>query len=285
MLFNVISVCSIKDLETWCVVAQFLPRMVRAQHYTLVVPNKDFAIFRDKTPTTIDVIPENQIIEATIIEILRDNTSRHNNNRYGWYLQQIIKLEILARTPANRVSLVWDADTVPITPLDFERQDQLCFFVGREKHKPYFDCINRLIGESKQLEYSFIAQCLPYKGVWMLEFIKTIETIHGKPWINAIIDCIDFSQGAGFSEYETLGTFALNNFRNKMHFNKSLWCRRGNSIFGSIHRLTEQRANLFSRRYAFVSFESWNRKRRLFLPDIFIKLLHWRTKQLPSVRI
>lgn len=274
MLYNVISVCSLKDLGTWAKVAQFLPQMIESRTYTLVVPSQDITAFKACTPTNFKILDEEVVVSSDLRSKLKSHLDRYNNVRFGWYLQQFIKIELLRQTPPNEVSLIWDADTVPLRPMYFQQSSGLLFFVGREVHQPYFNLIDKLLGIQKQTSASFISQCLPYKGLWAKEFCEFLENKYNLHWYEAIISEIDFSEDAGFSEYETLGNFAMFKHPTEMLLTHERWSRKGNSILGTIERLTHQRARLFSRRYAFMSFESWNMKRRFYLPDLFIYLLH-----------
>lgn len=53
-------------------------------------------------------------------------------------------------------------------------------------------------------------------------------------YFDAILRCAEKSSISGFSEYETLGTFAFHHFNREMVFSSSPWLRDGKSVFGSL---------------------------------------------------
>ena len=70
----------------------------------------------------------------------------------------------------------------------------------------------------KSVPFSFVSQCLPVYSDWVIEFKKVIEHLHDKNWFDAILDNTNLNQLSGFSEYETLGTFFVNNYKEKFTF-------------------------------------------------------------------
>lgn len=261
---TVFSVCSSKDIDVWAVAAQYIQKNIKADRYFLIVPDHEITLFREKTPEAFGIIGDRSIC-GSLIEDLRIRISGKAEDRFGWYLQQFLKLSALYLHREDDLVVIWDADTVPLKPLSFRAESgQILHYGGQEHHKPYFATIERLLGLKRAVPYSFVAQSLAMKGSWLQAFFDEIEHRHKKPWPEAILDSINFSEGSGFSEYETLGTFAASNFGAEMLRIRSNWSRFGNRVIGSVHNLSDTEAREKLEIYDFVSFESWDSAPRLW---------------------
>lgn len=256
---TLISVCASKDLEVWSIAAQYICRNISANRYCLYVPDDEIALFKARTPENFEIVGERSIC-GDFIEELRACIEGKAEDRFGWYLQQFLKLFALHLHRADDLIVIWDADTVPLKPISFGvGAGQVLHYSGREYNRPYFDAIEQLLGMKRAVNYSFVAQSLAMKGEWLRSFFDEIEHRHGKSWQNAILDVIDFDQGAGFSEYETLGTFSAHRFGPEMLRSRSSWHRFGNRTIGSVHNLTDVAAMQRLAKYDFVSFEAWDK--------------------------
>ena len=235
-LENIISVCALKDIDTWSVASLRIIKYIQSSNYTLIVPEKDLKAFRMRTPRSYSIISENNFIDENFAKILAYK-ARDSINPIGWYIQQFIKLAALEKVSENGLALIWDADTVPLKKLCFEDNGIVKFYQGTEYHEPYFDVINNLLGLRKGASLSYIAQCIPCKGRWAKELFKIIEERTGKNWKIAIVDCINFNKQSGLSEYETIGTFVQNKFPNEIQILNKKWQRFGNGLIGSVNNL------------------------------------------------
>lgn len=257
MIDNVICVCMRRDLPTFAVAARYIAENIEAGHYRVVVPEADLALFSEAVSSPFQVISEE--IYSELRDCLKARMGPHRD-KFGWYFQQFIKISELMRGSPNSLNLIWDADTVPLKLLTFEREGKVLYYHGHEHHQPYFELIESLTGLQKQVRSSFIAQCFPSRSGWVRAFVADIEKNNGRPWYEALCDHIDFSQDAGFSEYETLGTFQYARFNGEMAFNDHLWSRYGNSQFGGIEKLKQYDRKL-ARRYDFIAYEAWDEPR------------------------
>ena len=89
-----------------------------------------------------------------------------NPSRFGWYLQQFLKLSALQKFNQEPV-IIWDADSVALNPISFFRPDGgIEIYTSDEYHLPYFELIDRLLRMDKRVPFSFIAQCLPVPAGW-----------------------------------------------------------------------------------------------------------------------
>lgn len=256
-MMDVICVAENSKLPVWNYSSFAITERIEADSYRVIVPNSDVEGFTLASPPQFHVEAED-CYSADFGSYLKDSMSGENAGRYGWYLQQLIKLEAL-RTLANqgKTGLIWDADTMPLRQMCFVSEGGRCsLFHGEEYHAPYFEAISRLLGMNRVVAHSFVAQSFLCRPEWILDFCDEIERKNGVPWWQAVIDCIDFKERSGFSEYETLGTFISHRFPDGWSWSPGEWARNGYSLFG-----TPQNAYKLSQEgnvdLLFAAFEHW----------------------------
>ena len=272
---ELICVCCKRDALTWKVASQYIIRFISAKRYKLYVPDREVAFFKSITPTAFKVMGESIFTKHFAGEIKRRLPNRIAD-QFGWYLQQLIKLYAIKACHPNEVVLIWDADTVPIRPLHFiDAHGVLIYYKSDEYHPPYFEMIGRLLGLGKKVDFSFIAQSFFLRASWFDAFCHSIEEKHQTSWSNALLDSIDFEEGNGFSEYETLGTFISHNYSELIQFTDKKWLRLGNSILGHVAFLNDRSIIQKLSTYDFVSFEKWDRMKQYLVRVRIPYMLHF----------
>jgi len=262
---ELISVCCLKDIETWGITSRFVVSNIKARQYKVVVPDHEIPSFRAVSPIEFEVVGESKYTNQFKDKLLRF-LPESQKDQLGWYLQQFIKLLAVRDNSQNDTALIWDADTAPITKIEFIHSDgKIKYYKSTEHHKPYFDTIKKLLFLEKKVGFSFIAQCFPVKVMWLNELCDEIEIRFKMPWIDAILSQIDFNEGNGFSEYETLGTFISHRHPEEVIYMDRPWWRMGNTLINHVAFLNEKRAQELSATYDFISFESWERAKPYFL--------------------
>jgi hypothetical protein len=182
----------------------------------------------------------------------------HDPLRLPFYLQQFVKLRAMANAEGG-LALLWDGDTVPLRPLAFEdERSRLVFHLSDDRHPAYAESVRRILGLDPFVGRSFAAQCMPVRPAWVRECLAAIEEKHGRPWPEAIAAGIDFTQGAGFSEYELLGTFFSYRHLEAMAFSASRWLLTGTSTIGGIERLDAATEERLAASFDYVAFELWD---------------------------
>jgi len=260
----VISVCCLRDAKTWQITSGFIVQNIHAKQYKVFVPDGEVEAFRAISALPFQVVGES-IYTKDFAQKLRKCLPEKIQDQFGWYLQQLIKLTALSQCNEDQFALIWDADTVPIKPLHFiDEAGKLIYYKSDEFHPPYFLTIDKLLGLKKIVNFSFIAQSFVMRGLWMKQFINAIEARHGIAWVDAILEAIDFQEGNGFSEYETLGTFITHTYPAKIHFTDRQWLRWGNSTIGDVAFLKLKSSLKKLKQYDFVSFEKWDRMKPYF---------------------
>ncbi|WP_176083833.1 DUF6492 family protein [Martelella sp. HB161492] len=246
---------------------------IEARRYCVIVPDDAVALFRQESPENYDVIAEGAIA-APYIDMLREAAAASGSKRFGWYLQQLLKISFSASCDDDALVVIWDADTVPLVPLRFTDEDgRLQIFTSDEYHQPYFANIERLTGMKRRVEHSFIAQCLPFRAIWLKTLLGEIAAAsNGLSPEQAIIRSIDFHEDSGFSEFELIGTYMDAHHRADIRYSDRRWTRDGYRLFVKPEFTQSRSARLINRGYDFVAFEGWNkpgrkqrRRRRILL--------------------
>jgi FkbM family methyltransferase len=255
---RVISVCTIKDLQTWIYSSSQITKYIKAEKYEVIVPSIYVDIFKKISPAVWVVSDEKLISPEFDINYIEKRMPLGQKSRAGWYYQQLLKIRAaIGDENLEHKILIFDADTIPLKEIIFFQNDKPAYFYGPENHSPYFVTIKKLLGYQKNVNFSFIAQCFPCYSSWVLKFKQHIEILHKKPWFDAILDCTDLSESSGFSEYESLGTYFTHNFQDAMMLNDAKWERFGEK-FCTLEKVTQD-ANM-SLKFAFVAYESWNKR-------------------------
>lgn len=239
-----------KDYATFLASRTLILRNLRSLSYAVVVPDEDYDLFKSSS-SGFRVIKESLILSGLLKRVnIKDIFLRK------WYLQQILKIELISRSPVGKRILVWDGDTIPFKNISLYRKGLFRFYKGEEHHKLYFDTILNLLGIYKSVNFSFISQHIVYKSDWAKLMINCIERNSNKHYVDSIVKVANSTSVHAFSEYETLGTFANRYFFYELEFLDSYkWFRFGNSVFHSPYNKTCSSSGL-----DFISFESWEKK-------------------------
>jgi hypothetical protein len=259
-LAEVISVCSSKDIDVWTVTSNHVLEFIRAERYTVIVPDRELELFLSVTSAPYQVKPESQFVGNAKDKIIQ-RLDINNQDRVGWYLQQFVKIAaILENDPASTV-LIWDADTVPLKPLEFiNPQGKLMYYQGEEYRKSYFDFIELALGLQRTQSFSFIAQSLTTKVSWAKELFDSLEGSTKIPWMDAILFHLNPAEPAGFAEFETLGTWIWHHHRDEIMISDRPWYRNGQSLVGNPMNLSQSAWIGLAKSYDFISFEVWDRR-------------------------
>lgn len=261
---QIICVCCARDAIVWKIASMYITKNIDSVQYKVIVPDNEVELFKKISSKPFEVLGESIYTERFADEI-KKRLSKKISGQFGWYLQQFIKLSAAASAQKNEVVLIWDADTIPLKKLVFiDKQGHLNYYQGTEHHQPYFETIERLLGLSKKVNFSFIAQCFVMKAVWIQELFHNIENKHGKRWELALLDAINFEEGNSFSEYETLGAYISEFHASEITYTKRKWLRLGNSEIGHPAFLSPDLIDKKLYQYDFVSFEKWDKPKPYF---------------------
>lgn len=258
---HVISMCHVDHLDVWKLTSQLLPLFVQAERYSVFVPDNQLEEFKQVTNARIEVRSESELNAGFSVNLRDALIHAGNEKRYGWYLQQFFKFEALRNSTSPR-RIIWDADCVPLRPIDlFDCHYNPTYMRAEEFHGDYFALVERWLGLSRVANQSFITPGFPILGTWVDEFFQYAEKRHGgQSWHQSLIAQIDFSSDAGFSEFETLGTWISNHYPHRWSTSHYQWERFGQSRFGLAASVTPELAKEIGSRHGLdvVSFENWD---------------------------
>lgn len=184
-----------------------------------------------------------------------------NPQRSGWYFQQFLKLCYALSPAVNNYYLVWDADTIPLRPLEFfSETGKVIFETSKEYNADYFFTMKKIIGKGKTYAYSFISEHMMMERATVRELLTSIcfpNPTSAQEVVQRVIAAVsdEALSSSGFSEFETYGTFAVSKYQDRYEIRSLRSLRHGTMLFGRQPTLE----NLFalSRRYWWASFEAW----------------------------
>jgi len=263
MINKTICVCEQSNIEVWSIAARNILKYIDSIKYELIVPDAEVKIFESVTPSEIQITPESSYIGVRNLAWVQARMPSAYERRAGWYLQQFIKIEACRAAQSYETILIWDADTVPLVPLEFEDADgRLIYYKGNHNpliHTPYFDLIKKLIELERRSEVSFISQSFPTRAGWVQSMCGSIEAKHSvDSWIDAVVENIDHSSGiCGFSEYETLGTYISNNHQGEYKFSERNFFRRGTALMGSASMVNDPQWSSINNCIDYIAFEKY----------------------------
>ena len=177
----------------------------------------------------------------------------------GWYYQQFLKMEF-ANHCDSEYYLCWDADTIPLKPIEMFSPDGKPYFdVKTEFQEQYFITINRLFGYGKVIEKSFVSEHMLFNKAFMLDLIADIEKapFEGATFYEKILNAAGSDNiNLGFSEFETYGTWV------DMHHSSAYKLRdwksfRNTNFFVDISDITKEDIDWLSKDYDAASFEKY----------------------------
>lgn len=136
-----------------------------------------------------------------------------NNNRLGWYLQQLFKLYASFYIDGILDNyLVIDSDTIFLRPTSFFSSKLPLYNIGTEYHLPYFDHMKKLHPSLvKQINHSGICHHMMFQKMYLIELFNLIENYHNDKFYNIFLKSIDIKDilHSGASEYEIYFNYIL----------------------------------------------------------------------------
>jgi hypothetical protein len=212
------------------------------------------------------MVDEDKLIQGVDLGSLKEYFVRRGADpaRTGWYFQQFLKMSICHLPTLADHFLIWDSDTIMLRPLSFFDPDGRPLVNPTSRfHRPYFDLIERLFGFTRLVDFSFISEHLMIRKEYMQQLIDEIQSRGSKVhWTFHILDLVkdaDLSK-AGFSEFETYGNFVQRKYPGSYLIRRLRSLRSGAKRTGPVPGARD--LYLFSRKYAYVSFEVWTKPLR-----------------------
>ena len=183
------------------------------------------------------------IIPESIFPFKKEDVStiHGNNNRNGWYLQQLLKLYAgFIISGILEKYLVIDCDTFFLRPVSFLSETHTLYGTGTENHQPYFHHMKRLhpLLEKQIINYSGICHHMMFETKYVNELFELVESYHTQtPFWKVFLKEVDESfrgqrgpcYSSGASEYEIYFNFVLCFHNDKIQIRNLVW-RNDNRI-------------------------------------------------------
>jgi len=160
------------------------------------------------------------IFEEEILSIKKADINYRPNtiDRSGWLYQQLLKLSADIVCNSDYILLL-DSDTVFLKKQVFINNNKIRLnYSKKEKHNPYIDFIYKIFPEFSIFPYSFVTHHFFLEKNVLSEIKNSIKYRTNLDWHLAIIDNIDYDELSSFSEYELLGNYYYNKYKNKVFF-------------------------------------------------------------------
>jgi Family of unknown function (DUF6492) len=146
----------------------------------------------------------------------------------GWLKQQLIKLLAFEFIDASNI-LVHDADTIMLRPVSYFENEMPIYYLADEYTKKYYSFIEKFFGKITRAPRSFVAHSMLLQRHIRADLDEKMRELHGKNFIDSMLDMINFENYHAFSEYEIYGNF-LNHFH-KGEFKTRYWYNVKNKKF------------------------------------------------------
>ena len=254
---DVVTACRAADLRSLRLALAGLLQYVPLRRLHVITARANFPKFRRALGDEVALVDEDAYLPGVTLEALRKLPLPGFPDGAGWYFQQLLKFNFCFCEPAEEYFLIWDADTVPLRPLEFfDEQGRMLFTLAEEEHPPYFENYRKLLGEEPRREFSFIAQhCIVQKSI-LREMLGKIEARFpgDENWAWKIMRHVEGASVNLFSEYEMYGHYVKNHYPARAAYRRLPWLRHGSRAVGGLPSAGDLQR--LGQDYAFASFES-----------------------------
>ncbi len=238
----------VSGLRSFCGVSQIV----------LVAPSIDLETLRPVLGISpeIHLLADSDVLEVTIKEIGMYPIPMFPQ-RAGWFLQQFLKLGFATHPLAKQNYLVWDADTIPLRPMEFCTDGRVIFTQGLEYFEAYFDTIHDLLGLRSVVPHSVISQHGLFHKQAVQELLACVASRRASAnFAKSILSSCADRKSAFFSEYETYAAFFAASRPNEFRLVKRKWFRNAAALSGIPP--SGKWLRFWSQFFDYASFEAWD---------------------------
>lgn len=262
--FEVFMAARFRDFPVLLAATRQCASLWQPKRIVVAVPSQDRKVVQVGLGPAIEVVDENTLLKGFDRETFCKRPIPFFPRSFGWYLQQLLKIEYCRQSSCSNC-LVWDADTIPLQPLEFtDANGRIYLTMAQEFHKPYFHTIRELFGVPAPAKTSFISQHMFVDCAAIRSMCGLIEHHHAVAhWTDALGAILEkHPQHANlFSEYEAYANYMLLFEPDKVVTRQLPWARCQSSRSWGIprHQISEARKAGMS----FAAYESkdavWSR--------------------------
>jgi hypothetical protein len=266
---DIVCACRAKDLPVLKLTAENLRQFVPFKSLRVFTARSNFRECAAVLGPDVMMIDEDTALTGMTLEELRRFPEPQFPQGAGWYFQQFLKLSFAFTETENDYYLIWDADTIPLRPLQFfDDQGRMLFTKSPEHHLPYFETYKNLFGKDPGYEFSFISQHAIVRKSLLREMLQRVEkNLPGnESWPWKIMRNLGGNKPNRFSEYETWGHYVKNFHPEAAVYRDLPWSREGNRLMPA--RPSAADLEKMGAQYAFIAFEASHKGLRRFLKPL-----------------
>lgn len=291
MKFDIVVPITERDVVTVLQIAEYWKKYLPIKKIVFIGNRKVGQLLGTYPYHSVEFINEDNIIEyAKVEQIIKEYT--HGNEeairRTGWYLQQFLKMEYF-KYCEDEYYMIWDSDTAPLKKVDMFKNGKPVFHLKDELRESYFVTLSRIFeGFHKIIAESFISEHMLIKCDIMRKLVKDIgdnDSLAGDSWYEKVIRAIDIDEvaAAGFSEFETYGTYCTIKFPEAYEYMTWKSYRGGGNYF-DLKTFDEDQASWLAKEFDAISFEkvqirhkryAWFTKRIVQKLFRFSQVVYW----------
>lgn len=247
-------------------------------YYTIICPSESCKLFEDLTSgINIKVVDEDTIISfssfkklvyeiSNIISKTKHIKIKINENRLGWYYQQVLKLSFLLEESKSKRTTMIDADTILINKMPFYSGTKSNLFAtDYEKNKTYWETLNTIFEFKIPFNKWISTTCqinslTPIENKALLskleEYIPRNKNLSTAEWlshivITAVLTTHKKIDGSSISEQDFIGYFLRFHFGTQPR--KFLFLRE--KVNFKLTKLQEKVASFIG--FKHITYESW----------------------------
>jgi hypothetical protein len=225
--------------------------VVRAQDVELV--EKQIKAINTLGKKKISIISEEDFIPFNLRSKLREKFEK----RYGWILQQIIKVKYASESQSMAV-LVIDADTVLLQPLKgIDTKGNQHFSYSPEMHNSYLEFLKNIKVPVKQPHFSTVTHHMIIQPAIMRELLVEIGTED----LNRLAEKIlaftsDTDESPVSIDYEMYGQFFRSRYSEKIDYRmfSNLSVRRSPEVFQEVEEILKGKVTSSFRSFSFHGY-------------------------------
>src|SRR6266480_1865383 len=173
---DVVMPCRAADLPILRLTLESVRRFIPLRRAHVITSTANLAKFRRQLGADVDLHDEDALISGMTLARLKQAPLPGFPTSAGWYFQQLLKFAFAFHNSCEDYFLIWDADTVPLRPLEFfDESGRMLFTIADEWHEGYFDTYRKLLRQEPRREFSFISQHMIVQRSILCEMLMKID--------------------------------------------------------------------------------------------------------------
>lgn len=218
--FEVVYVATSKDFAVLIISLRRLLKLYTPREVPgirIIVPEEDFdfcrALLDDLSNLSgnrsIEIFSEEKYLKESTVSLIKNKLPR----RFGWVLQQFLKLEAVLESNQENV-LVIDSDTILVKKREFvfENKKQL-LLPSDEFNSEYYRNLEMVFGIHSPFKYSFVSHHLLFQKEVLAEILQNSKCENVDAFAVKVLSESELNSNSPFSvDYELYAQFLMQNY-------------------------------------------------------------------------